>query len=86
MRGKFGKGLEDELEEDTSDGEMDVFVSNERIRMHMGLVQAMDQPKQVKAVSMSRQKLQELQWRDKSLQEPRARASFTEYSEEKEFF
>ena len=37
-----------------------------------GLVRAMDQPTQVKAVPVSRQKLQELQWSDESLQEPRA--------------
>ena len=46
----------------------------------------MDQPTQVKAVPVSRQKLQELQWSDESLQEPRARASCTERPDEKEFF
>ena len=108
MRGKCGKGLEeDELEEDTPEGEIDVFGSQfpndfflhsckeqekltrsqKRKDQHAhGLVRAMDQPTQVKAVPVSHQKLQELQWSDESLQEPRARASCTECPDEKEFF
>ena len=108
MRGKCGKGLEeDELEEDTPEGETDVFGSQfpddfflhsckeqekltrsqkRKDRHAHGLVRAMDQPTQVKAVPVSRQKLQEFQWSDESLQEPRARASCTERPDEKEFF